>query len=648
MQTRSEWLWGYARPELEAQAVRFLQGHEPSQPAMLHKLWLHLQDGGQCLEESDFVSEPVLAGCIQALQNPASVSHWPAELRSGDHFSGFLARLLEWTELQEWMDTAPVGQEGEIEKQLPRARLYCQWLRARVDGNLPLRAWFLREKARLIGLEGGDPLPWLEQGLRQAGRLQQWSEVAQIRHFLQYSDSDGQAALSGRQKRELAPLLEAVPQLASASCVDELRQRLLTTLLQLVPMEAALWLEKEQDWQVKEWAPPHVAPRYSHRLVDTCFRTQELSWGQPEQLEASRSLLLSEVRCLIAVPLGKNGVLFAWQSDQQSWLNQDQIEALQFLARLGGQIQSNLTLSHKIAEDLQQARMLHGRWQRIFHDTPDLALAELDDAGRLVDWNVAFAGLFGDARVGTLASQLLPEPERNRDLQGLQELPQQGVRSRLVRLGTSEAPCWVQLSDWRVAEQSGSFRAVLDVSSHDVTHWFDYLEELRHRLASDLHDGPAQLAAALQLSQDTAQAGEVYASLRNRLDFLRSPWIDGRPPMDRMHDAFRHYLPTCQVEWKAESAGLSRSQQQFTQRALLGVIEELSQQGPPRRVEADSTWLSWSPATDMQLTETFQQLLDSGLEVLGGNWSCQPGLFRILFAEAQGQPEAQGKVRAQL
>jgi len=633
MPTWSELLCGRHRPELEAPASAFLQGYEPLRPPLLQKLWRELQDGQQEMEDGD----PILVACLRAIQDPASVAEWSAELRQGDHFAGFLARLLEWTELLDWMDTAPPGQEVEVERQMPRARRLGQWLEARHESNRPLRAWFLREKARLVGLEGGDPLPWIERSLQQAAHLQQWREVAQVRVFLQFSGSEGISVLSNRQKRELAPLLAAVPELAGAPGLNELRRGLLSSLLQLIPMEAALWLEKDGDWEVKEWAPRHISPRYSHRLVETCHRTQELTWGQPEQLEASRSLLLSEVRSLVALPIGKDGVLFAWQSAAQEWLTQDQIEALQFLARLGSQLQSNLALSEQIGEDLLQAQRLHRRWQRIFHDTPGLALAELDDEGRLLDWNQAFRNLFGEVAAGTSASQLLPEPERHRDLEGLLQLSQEEARSRLIRLGGAQEPCWVQITDWRVPDQPGFCRAVLDVSRHDVAHWFDYLEELRHRLASDLHDGPAQMAAALQLSEGGQQSREVYASLRNRLDFLRSPWIEQRDPETKLADVLRQYLPYCQVDWEARTIDLSRSQQQFLQRVWLGVIETLSTQAPPQQIRVGSTWLEWSPSCEVHLEPSFQHLVECGLEVLGGSWECRAGRFEVSLQPLTGE-----------
>ena len=88
--------------------------------------------------------------------NPASLGDWPEELLEGECFPACLARLLAWTRLQEWMDTAPAAQEGEFRRQLERASHHCHWLEQHQQNFLPVQAWFWREKARLVGFLGGD------------------------------------------------------------------------------------------------------------------------------------------------------------------------------------------------------------------------------------------------------------------------------------------------------------------------------------------------------------------------------------------------------------------------------------------------------------------------------------------------------------
>ncbi|MBT9586735.1 hypothetical protein IV102_25555 [bacterium] len=134
-----------------------------------------------------------------------------------------------------------------------------------------------------------------------ASRLDQRSEAARNRAFLALQRSDTESALDRTQQSQLKRLLESVPAMARATSASQLRKLLLETL-QLVPLEAALWLEKEADWAVLEWFPHSIHPRYSRSLLEACRSSGELCWGQPEQLLASRSILLSEVRSIPSWP----------------------------------------------------------------------------------------------------------------------------------------------------------------------------------------------------------------------------------------------------------------------------------------------------------------------------------------------------------
>ena len=284
--------------------LTLLPGQRPEAPGILQALWDQLWLGES---QSPSEGEPELLLCHQALLDPASLKEWPEELLEGEGFPAYLARLLAWTSLQKWMDSAPASQESEFRRQLERSSFHCGWLEARQHHYLPLQAWFLREKARLVGFQGGDPLPWLERSLQLAGALGQVAEVARCRAFLSDSHAAPGGSLDAEQRLQLQPLLAGVPAMVEAIRSEDLRRLLLTTVLELVPMEAALWLENREQWEVLDWWPREAHPRYSASLVEDCWRSQELRWGQPEQLRASRSILLSEVHGLLAVPVGSGG-----------------------------------------------------------------------------------------------------------------------------------------------------------------------------------------------------------------------------------------------------------------------------------------------------------------------------------------------------
>jgi hypothetical protein len=318
-----------------------------------------------------------------------------------------------------------------------------------------------------------------------------------------------------------------------------------------------------------------------------------LSWGQPEQLRASRSILLSEVRCLLAVPVGERGVLFAWQSTQQSLLSVGQIETLKFLAGLTTTLLSNLALTEAARLDLEQSERVHRRWNRIFHEVSDIALAELADDGTLTAWNHTFQQLFPSARRGELASQLLPESERQRLGQF-----EQGD-SHLLRIDRHGQPRWYQLTDWRVAGQPGSYRALLDVSEREVEQWLDFLEETRHRLAADLHDGPSQIAAILNMQEPSDKVTHFFESLRSQLEFLRSPWREGRDPWRWIQELGARCFPQCRLDLRP--GPLEVSQQQCLYRILLAVLEPLGEELSELSLESNpgGAQISWLPPREL-------------------------------------------------
>ena len=627
--TAARLLTGIDAPPLDSEARAFLRGQRPGSNVVMQSLWNQLWTGEAKVPLATSPAEQRLLLCLQALLDPSQLQEWPEALLEGEDFPAYLARLLAWTRLQEWMDKAPPEQEAEFLHQLERARYHCHWLEQRHHDFLPLQAWFWREKARLEGFQGRDPLPCLERSLRLAGSLGQLVEVGLCRAFLAESSSDPESVLDARQRQQLQPLLAGVPDLVAATCIEDLRRQLLTTVLDLVPMEASLWLEKAEEWSVLDWWPKTAHPRYSSSLVEECWRSQELSWGQPEQLRASRSILLSEVRCLLAVPVGERGVLFAWQSTQQTSLSTGQIETLKFLAGLTSTLLSNLALTEAARLDLEQSERVHRRWNRIFFEVGEIAMAELADDGTLIAWNHTFHRLFPSARLGGLASQLLPESQRQRDQQRLGQLEQGD--SNLLRIDRDGQPRWYQLTDWKVPGQPGSYRALLDVSEREVDQWFDFLEESRHRLAADLHDGPAQIAAVLNMQEPCEKVTHFFESLRTQLDFLRSPWREEQDPWTWLQEWGGRCFPKCRLDLRPGQ--LEIGLQKCLYRILLAVLQPLGAELSALSFQANpaESQISWFPKLELTLPEPTRRLILCKLEILGGVWRLEPGRLSLAF-----------------
>ncbi len=608
----------------------FLRGREPREPADLKTLWKVLVQG-QPIPLVETAESP-LQRCLQALAQPDTLRDWPEDLLEGDDFPGFLARLLAWTRLLQAVEDSPVHLEVQLTEQLELCHRHQDWLEVRADRYPIVRAWYWREKARLVGMLEGDPLPWLEKSLRQAADLQQWHELEKVRAFLVDSGEEVTAHRPDWQKRRLERFLAALPALAAADSREKLTRALLENLLSLLPLDSVLWLRKDDDWQVVDWLPRELHPRYSRSLVDECRQNQELSWGRPDQMQASRSILLAEVQSVLALPVNTEEVVFAWQSSKQPWLDEEQAEVAQFLVRLAATLQRKNVDLDLARSHLARAQRLHRQWRIVFEQSP-LAMAEGDEEGRILDFNPAFARVFGQARAGLYASELLLESDQSEDRERLQNL--QGHSSQLIRLEREGAPRWYQITDWKVPEQPGFFRILVDVGAEDVALWSDYLEELNHQLASDLHDGAIQLAAAENLSQPSQSSQQHYRELRNCLDAWRSPWLDGSSLEDWMWEALHRHLPECRGQLEMPPVDWPRPRQQTALRIAMAMLQALRLENPPAELQLtfqmESAELGWQPISQLSLGASLHDYLQRRLDVTGGSYQLEPGRLLLTW-----------------
>jgi PAS domain-containing protein len=540
--------------------------------------------------------------CQEALRNPDSLKDWPEELLEGEHYAGCLARLIGWTRLQEAIEQAPPAQP--LGPWLEMSQRQADWLEGRVPARL--EAWFFREKARLVGFQNGDSLPWLRRSLHSASAYGQLEELEKTRAFL---ETEPQPCPSSRP--QLERLLRAAAGMVEATQPDELARHTVQAVHDLLPVSAALWLEKAAGWEARAWFPLQVTPRFSQSVLERCLESQELTWGGPQQLEASRSVLLSKVRCLLALPLGGTHVLFLWQSEDEEWLGNEQLEVLQFLAKLASLLHGNLHLTRLAQAELEAAQSTHARWEALFEQSEQVAIAELDAAGKVLRANPAY--------------QRLPQ---------LPQLPRTQA-TRLIRLGEGPQTRWYQLSQWKVPEETGSYRALVDVSEREIPAWFAYLEELRQKLAADLHDGPAQLAVVLQMLEGSPRTQDLYQEIRNRLDWLRSPWLENQEPTDWLRQLVeRRFL---QVEWRQTGTleKLSDSQAQTAIRLVIHCLEQLERLPDITRLEMEwslSPCLRWHPELPVELPPTAYEAICARLEILKARFILEPGRAQIYFS----------------
>lgn len=607
-----------------SEMLLFFQGRRPGTHPLLRALWQEIAEGQHHVESFD--ANTRMGRCLLALMRPASLKNWPDEELGGQHFAAVLARLIAWTQLQQEMDRAPASCERRFRQLLPSAQQQEALLKKSIHAYPILQPWFWRESGRLQGFAGGDPLPKFERSLRLAAGLNQLHQVSLTRELLLQTEIP---RFEPQPDQRLQLLLAAVPDLMACTQVASLRPLLLQTLFRLLPLEAVLWLQRGETWQVLYWFPSDVHPRYSNRLVEQCLEQQELIWGQPEQLTASKSILLSEVQSVLAVPVGPGEVLFAWQSARQSWLTAEHAEIFRFFARLGAILGENLVLREKAEADWQESRKLHRRWEQIFQ-AGDLALAELNHQGQLETWNEEFLRIFPQAERGQAASSLLSECDRSQDRARLQAL--ENCSSALVRLEFYDSPRWFQVTDWKVPGQSGSFRALLDVSSHEVDRWFEYLEEVNHRLAADLHDGPGQRAATEQLLDPGPTSSEAFQAIRNRLDSLRSPWLDGSSITEWCVEAAAGRLPGCRLQLPSRVPDFwTGSAQQFVYRTLISLLEELAPETKSLQLKAEpgAARYLWEPSQQPPFSQEFQRFVQVQSKVLGGEVKWRPGALEF-------------------
>lgn len=590
-------------------------------PALREQLWF-----GKTYLPAQTVEEGL---CLAALVNPQSLKQWPLDLLESDRAAGLLGQLAGWTYLQDAIEKAPPMLP--VEASLEKSRVMAARLLPFFQSSWFLSSWFWRERARLTGMQGRDPLPELEKSLQLATHYGQLAEIGKCRTFLVRGGPEESIFLEPGQRADLAQLLEITSRLARCHRLQELRESLVAAAYSLAPLAGVVWLSKPAEWEALSWSPPGSTPRFSQSVAEKCRISKELTWGQPEQLHASRSVMLSQVQCLLALPLDEENVLFVWQSENHPWLSTEELRVLSFLCRLAQVVHHNLRLIEQARSELELVQRAQRRWESLFAEAQEVSLAEVDDQHRILRCNPAFQQLFPLAQPGVHVSDLLPDPALDR-----QRLSTSGrAGSCLVRLGEGAQSRWIQVSDWKVSGQSGAFRALVDLTERELSVWFEYLEEFRHLLAADLHDGPVQLAAVGNLTQDSPRAGSIYRELRDRLNWLRSPWLEGLQPEAWLEEFLRGYLSGCQLELSGSFQGLTRMQEQGLFRILLSVIEKLAAGGMEKlRLELGRlTRVCWTPATELELDLDARAWVNARVQLLHAEMNLLPGDLRLTFLQ---------------
>lgn len=497
------------------------------------------------------------------------------------------------------LDALPLEAEGHFQASLK------QLLARRPPSPEPTQwARYARYRARLSEMAGhSDTLDWARRSLEAAAAHQQWSELEATTDFLRGligSQPDVRVNQPG-----LTVLTEAVVKLASCHALSELRRTHLELLLEHTSLPAASWHELEGGrWVARDWRPAGPMPPFRPTLLDRCAES-----GQPlaSELLASHS----ETAAVLAVPVARAGKTVAVLSCTGPYPKE--MRLIELFSSLSCVIFERIQAADRRAQMRERTERLHRRWQEILQLSP-AGLALLNQQGDIVQANPAY-------------QQLLPGP-----------LPiQEGSRLIEQRL---PAPRWLQVNDCPLPMRGSTMRTVVDLSGQEASRWLRFLEEGRHILASDIHDGPCQLAAVANLQQGTADSQSILQTVLRRMAALRSPWVEGKAPGSLLVAYAQTLLPhPCRLDirWQLSEAQSETDRATTSYRVVQCLLESLSRSWDLTSVhgliQPQGLTLEWqgSPRAATTLDALTWDWLRARLELVDGHLESTPQTFGVTY-----------------
>lgn len=473
--------------------------------------------------------------------------------------------LEEWEDqVQQW-DNAPLAQEAQIR----RAALT-------LDGDLAGRTPPAKQEARWWRLRSrlacfqdwAEGLESARRSVHWAAHHQQWEELEETLDYLRGLESLEPQAASAHG--DTARLVQSTLRLASCTTLAQLRQVTVETGLELTSLGQLAWLERvDGRWEAQAWLPVQNWPFYSEQVLTRCRSAGATLFGDIREMGDSRSLLLSDLRMMVAVPLQSEQQFFGilYSELEESGLQTGNLRILECLAGIVAATAQRLVVEEQTRWAFEQADYLNRLRQKLAAST-SLGLALADREGRLLQWNAAYASLWEKPpSPGSYIWEMFPGKEQIIDRKG-----QSGVRLSLLR--TRGGRRWLQINDWWLETEDKRVRCILDLTAQEPEQWSGFLEEMRHELAADLHDGPAQTAAARRLEEGGDRAWSIILA---RIQALRSPWMEGRDPELQLHSWLQNCLPAdCRLDigWQG---GLEEAWSRQCYRLLQTLCEEVNQ-----------------------------------------------------------------------
>lgn len=516
--------------------------------------------------------------------------------------------MVDWEiQLAQW-DCAPLAMESQVRKQARSLDQHLQTLPVPPDQEA--RWWRLRSRLQCLYPEG-EMVEAARQSVHWAARSGQWDELEQTLTHLRGLE-DLREAPQLPPEESLRPLLLATEKLVSCDTLRDLRQATLELVLEHTSLNEIAWLERESGrWQLQVALPAASRPRFSEQVLHRCESERITLFGETSQLGDSRSLMLSEVHWMVAVPLHWQeqsfGILYC--ELDETGLQEGSLRILEFLSSLVAATAQRLASEEKTARAYAEAQAMYELRHRLTAATA-LGLAVADREGRLEEWNPSFAEFWDEGpHNGQFLWEMFQGAEQHNDRQLLTT-----PGTRLVVQRTAQGRRWLQVSDWVLDSQARKVRSILDLTSQEPRLWSQLLEEMRQELAADAHDGPVQTAAALKFQGHD----QVFNGALRRLQCLRSPWLEDRDAREALEQWLQRWGKDIRIDLQWQGP-LEVAWEQQCYRCLLTLCEELAVLGPLQclrlRVSPECCRITWIREGGGYLPEIVHEWLQARLDL---------------------------------
>ncbi|MBT9586736.1 hypothetical protein IV102_25560 [bacterium] len=346
--------------------------------------------------------------------------------------------------------------------------------------------------------------------------------------------------------QRLVKVLAPVPKLLQETCEEKIKQSCVLFLADLLEPHQVFWLEQistDLEWEAIAYQGPPGFGLFSSNLLMQALEHGELV-TEPQQSTPYESLILSEARGVIIVVLpGKKAAIYLSHREFLGRYQAEDLGVLRLVAQLAAShFETQLVHRQRLEADREtlRRRQLLGQ----IHEEIGLGLAWLDSQGMAHGANPAY--LQHHKRGELPIWEQLWGPDQSRARSWFSEaLRSSGIQSELFRCPGDGLVLWQAYYLDGEPESGHRLCVVQDLTGHHWEESVTLLERERHWLSGDLHDGPAQLAAAEALR---GQPGAL-ALIRELIDWLRSPLYTDDFPSASFSKLVEYHLPEVTFDW---------------------------------------------------------------------------------------------------